>query len=519
MRAFIDDDDRKQVKYGDMDTASFSRYGHHLMDWMVDYLTNAADTYPTLSRVTPGDIRRSLPELAPDEPESMETIFSDIYRLILPGITHSNTGNFMGHFGLSSSAPNVLAEMLDATFNVTRMLWSSSPAATELEQVTLKWLREMLGLPEPMFGMLHHNSAHVYALIAAREAIPHLNIARNGLAGRTDIPPLRLYASEEAYSSVDKAAIVTGLGLRGLRKIGTDGMLRMDVDALEHAIEEDLHAGYLPFAVFATVGTSSTSIDPVVRIASLCERYGLWLHVDATSADAAVLLPEKRWILDGCERAHSLSINPHKWFFASSDCSAFYTRYPQILKAALSLDPDNLERSAGVDDDALDLMDYDYALPHRFPALKLWIVMRYFGREGLVARIAEHCRLAQWLAEQVDTSPVFERMAEEPLSVVCLRAHPVWVHDEFELDALNESIMLRVNAGGHYFLSHTRLRGRYVLRVEIGNIRTMEEQVHAIWNELQSALQVELGLFQRRKLNNTSGPGILRMLNLPYRSQ
>lgn len=313
----VDEAQLRLEKTGDMDSETLRRYGHQIVNWLVGYLDGVGD-YPVLSRVTPDDIQRRMPGQAPQYPETMDAILADFHRLVIPGITHWNTGSFMGYFGLSSSGPSILAEMLDATFNVTRMLWRTAPAATELEQVTLRWLRQMLGLPDSLFGMLHHNSAVLHALVAAREALGGLQISRLGMAGRREVPRLRLYTSQEAHISVEKAAIVLGLGLEGVRKIGTDAAFRMNVGELVQAIEEDRRAGWLPFAVVATVGTTSTtSIDPVPVIADVCERYGLWLHVDAAYGGAAAIIPSKRWVLAGCERADSLTINPHKWLFTS----------------------------------------------------------------------------------------------------------------------------------------------------------------------------------------------------------
>lgn len=486
-------------KTGDMDTETLRRYGHQIVDWIVGYLDGVGD-YPILSKATPGDLLRRMPSTAPQQPEAMDAILADLHRLVIPGITHWNTGNFMGYFGLTSSGPSILAEMFDATFNVTRMLWRTSPAATELEQVTLRWLRQMLGLPDSLFGMLHHNSAVLHALVAAREALGGLHISRLGMAGRREVPRLRLYTSQEAHISVDKAAIVLGLGLEGVRKIGTDEMFRMNVAELVQAIEEDRRAGWLPFAVVATVGTTSTtSIDPVAVIADVCKRYGLWLHVDAAYGGAAAIVPSKRWVLSGCERADSLTINPHKWLFTSFDCSVFFTRRPALLKAALSLTPDYLDNPQSQSSNVPNLMDYDFSLPHRFPALKLWMVLRYFGQQGLAERIEEHCQLASRLAEWIDVVPGFERMAPVPLSVVCFRAHPAGIDNEKVLDVLNEKILNRINAAGHYFLSHTRLHGKFTLRIAISNMRTTESHVAGLWGELQEALRLETNTLKIRE--------------------
>jgi Glutamate decarboxylase and related PLP-dependent proteins len=505
----------EQPVLGDMDAAAFNHYGHHVIDWIVNYLT-LVEEQPVFPQLLPGDVVRSLPRHAPEQGESMETILSDIYRLIVPNLTQWNSPGFMGYFSSTASAPCILAEMIESALNVSRMMWRTAPAATELELVVVNWFRELLGLPESMFGMLHHNSAVLHALVAAREAIPCMHAAREGLTGRPELPRLRLYMSTEAHSSVEKAAIVLGIGLQGVRKIRTDSILRMDVNELEQAIEEDLRAGYLPFAVVATVGsTSTTSIDPVPQIAQLCERYGLWLHVDAAYAGPVAILPGKRWVLAGCEHADSFSVNPHKWLFTSLGCSLLYTRHPELLKSALSLTPDYLQYNGHGEDETLNLMDYDFALPHRFPALKLWVVIRYFGREGLIARISEHCRLAQLLAEQLDLTAEFERLAPVPLSVICFRAHPQGIDNETSLETLNERMLARINARGHFFLSQTRVQGKYALRVALNNIHTTEQHIQSFWEELVTVYQIEYDLW--RKKHDSATPARMRMLTLPSR--
>src|SRR5436305_2451148 len=498
---------------GDMDVEALRRYGHQIVDWIADYLANGTKEVSVLSQALPGDIRRSLPVGPPLLPESMETILADIDRVVMPGITHLNSGRFMGYFSVGSSGPSILGDMFDSVLDVTRMLWRTSPAATELEQVTLDWLGQMLGLPGPLFGMLHHNSAIINALVAARETIQNLHIRQHGMAGRSEVPRLRCYASEEAHSSIEKAAIVLGLGQDGLRKIGTDNMFRMDVEQLERAITEDIRDGWYPFAVVATVGTTSTaSVDPVECIADICERYGLWLHVDAAYAGAAAIVPNFRWVLAGCERADTLTINPHKWLFTSFGCSVFYTRRPDIVKSTFNLTPDYLQSAEGEQDEAINLMDYDAALPHRFPALRLWMVMRYFGQHGLIARISEHCHLALILSQWVEEIANFELMAPTLLSVVCFRAHPYGMDDEELLNILNEHVMNRVNATRRYFLSHTKVRGKVTLRVAIGNIRTTEADVHGIWEAIQAALRAELGLV--KGFWSSSRQGVLRVVRL-----
>jgi aromatic-L-amino-acid/L-tryptophan decarboxylase len=502
---------------GDMNVEEFRHYGHQVIDWVTGY-AGERRPMPILSQMQPGTLNAIFEQQVPIEPEPMQKILQDFERLIVPGITHWNSGGFLGYFGLSASGPSILGDTLDAALNVTRMLWHTSPAATELEQITLDWLRRMLGLPYPLFGMLYHNSAILQALAAAREAIPYLHIRQKGLAGRKPMPRLRIYASKEAHASIDKAAIVLGIGQEGLCKIGTDSLFRMNVEELERTILQDIRAGWLPFAVVATVGTTSTtSIDPVPQIATICERYGLWLHVDAAYAGAAAIVPSMRWVLAGCEQADSLTINPHKWLFTSFGSSILYTRRPDVLKAALSITPDYLQGEEGNTEEAENLMDYDYALPHRFPALKLWMVMRYFGQRGLASRISEHCEMAQRFAQWVDKAPNVERMAPTLLSVVCFRVHPGGIDNDEQLDSLNARILQRVNGTGKFFLSHTRIHNRYALRMAIGNIHTTGTHIQDLWSTIQAASQAELGVARGRWPGDQRGAP--HMLSLPTRAR
>lgn len=475
----------------DMDAAAFRRYGHEIVDWIASYLEHVRD-YPVLSQVAPGDLRRALPDSAPADPESMQAILSDVDRLLIPGLTHWNSPGFMAYFSITGSGPGVLGEMLAAGLNVNAMLWRTSPAATELEQVTLDWLRQMLGLPDPLFGVINDtaSSGSLYALAAARENLTDLHIREQGMAGRTSVPRLRYYASQEAHSSIEKAGIVLGVGQEGLRKIGVDSEFRMDVAELERAVQEDIAAGWRPFAVVATIGTTSTtSVDPVPRIADICERYGLWLHVDGAYGGMAAIDPSMRWVLNGCERADTIIVNPHKWLFTPIDCSVFYTRKPDIVKAAFSLVPEYLRNTQGGDDEVINLMDYGTSLGRRFRSLKLWMILRYFGQEGLAARIHEHIRLCQLVAHWIDESPDFERLAPTPFSTVCFRAHPRDLSDEAQLNDLNERIMNDINATGRFFLSHTKLHGQFTIRIAIGNLRTTEADVRELWDTLQSLVR------------------------------
>ena len=453
--------------YPDMSEAEFRKAMGDVVDWIARYRTRVGEM-PVLSRAFPGDIEKALPQQAPADNEPVEMWLSDLERVILPGVTHWNHPGFMAYFGITASAPGILGECLSSVLNNNGMLWKTSPALTELEQVMVRWLAGAMGLPTDWFGMITDtaSTSTLVALTAARE-VSGLNVREDGLSGK---PPLVLYCSQEAHSSVDKAGLVLGIGTRGIRRIGSDDSFRMRTDLLEEAIARDIEQGMRPFAVVATVGTTSaTAVDPVPEIAGLCRRYQLWLHVDAAYAGSAAIAPELRWALKGCEEADSLVTNPHKWLFTPIDCSVLLTRRPEALKNALSLVPEYLRTNAqGV----TDLMDYSFQLGRRFRALKLWFVFRYFGIKGITARIRDHVRLAKEFAGWVDAHPQMERMAPVNFSVVCFRVRPEGVDDESELERLNAAMLEKINASGEVFLSHTKLKGRYCIRIAVGNLQT-----------------------------------------------
>ncbi|MGE5125530.1 MAG: pyridoxal phosphate-dependent decarboxylase family protein [Betaproteobacteria bacterium] len=429
-------------------------------------------------------MRAALPQAPPVEAEPLDAILADVESRIVPGLTHWNHPGFFGYFAISSSVPGILAETLSAAFNVNAMLWRTSPAATELEIVVLDWLRQLLGVPQGLFGVVQDtaSASTLVALAAAREAVPGLEARRRGLVGQAR---LRLYASDQAHSSVEKAAIVLGVGQDGFRAIPVDDDYRMDVRALERAIAEDREAGFTPFAVTATAGTTSTtSFDPVPAIADLCARERLWLHVDAAYGSMAGALPERRSLLEGCERADSIVVNPHKWLFVPIDFSALYTRRPEVMRAAFSLAPDYLRTPE--DGIAPNLMDYGVSLGRRFRALKLWMVMRAFGVEGIRQRLREPLRLARLFRGWVEADEAFEVVAPTPMSVVCFRARFPGRGDA-DADRLNQEVVEAVNATGEAFLSTTRLRGRLTLRLAVGNLRTTEQHVSRAWQLLRQA--------------------------------
>jgi aromatic-L-amino-acid decarboxylase len=471
-----------------MDSESFRRDGHQLIDWIADYLAHP-ERYPVLAQVEPGEVKARLPKEAPERPEPMEAVLQDVEKIIAPGLTHWNHPGFFAYFGITASEPGILGELLSSAFNVNAMLWRTSPAATELEELVMDWLRQLLGLPPEFMGIIN-DSASVSSLCAiavAREALG-LRIREEGLAGRPDLPRLRLYTSEQAHSSIEKAAIVLGIGQEGVAKIAVDDEFRLRSEALEAAVTEDLKAGRKPFCVVATVGTTSTtSVDPVPEIADICQRHGLWLHVDAAYAGAAALLSEKRWALAGCERADSIVMNPHKWLFVPLDCSAFYCRHPGVMKQAFSLVPEYLRTPE--EDRVRNFMDYGVQLGRRFRALKLWMVLRAFGSEGLRQHLRAHIALAERFRGWIEASPSFELLAPVPFSVLCFRHRPEGLPESGEMEAylnrLNERLLDSVNRAGEVFLSHTQLNGKFTLRLAIGNLRTTEAYVRLAWELLQ----------------------------------
>lgn len=485
---------------GDMSAEDFRRFGHEIIDWISDYFEKI-ETLPVLAQVEPGELRSSLPAHAPERGEAMKDILKDVDRLILPALTHWNHPSFFAYFATSTSAPGIFGELLSAAFDVKAMLWRTSPASTELEEVTLNWLREMMCLDESFEGIIYDTASvsSMHAIAAARESL-NLRIREDGMSGRASLPLLRVYASEQAHSSIEKGIITLGLGQRSLRKIPCDAEFRMDANALSEAIAEDRAQGFLPFCVVATVGTTSmSSIDPVPAIADICEREKLWLHVDTAYAGSAAIVPEMQHILDGANRADSLVTNPHKWLFTPFDLSVLYCRRMDTLRRAFVLTPEYLRTPEA--EIVRNGSDYGIQLGRRFRSLKLWMILRYFGRVGLAARIREHCRLARLFASWVEASEDWELLAPVPFSLVCFRACP---HVEgateeargARLDALNEAIMHAVNSTGEAFLSHTRLNDKLSLRLAIGNIRTTEKHVRHAWELLnqQKSLLIQQSL-------------------------
>ncbi len=469
-----------------MSPEEFRRWGKALVDWIADY-RERAEELPVLSRVEPGEIEAKLPAEAPEEPEGFERILADLDTIVLPGITHWQSPNFFAYFPSNASFPSLLGEMAAAGLAVQGMLWATSPAATEVETRVLDWLVSALGLPEafrstgPGGGVIQDtaSSATLCALLAGRERATGFAAGRDGVPGN-----LVAYASTQAHSSVEKAVRIAGLGTARLRQVGTDELFRMRPEALAAAMADDRRSGLVPAFVCATVGTtSSLAVDPVAEIGAVCREHGAWLHVDAAMAGTAALCPELRWIHRGLEAVDSYCFNPHKWMFTHFDCDCFWVRDRAALVRTLSILPEYLRNRASESGQVIDYRDWHIPLGRRFRALKLWFVLRAFGLEGLRRRVRAHVELAERFASRVAADERFELVVPRSLNLVCFRMRAS--------DEANEELLARLNASGALFLTHTRLGGRYALRMSIGQTGTEERHVAAAWERI-AALAGEL---------------------------
>ncbi|HEX4809994.1 MAG TPA: pyridoxal-dependent decarboxylase [Bryobacteraceae bacterium] len=445
-------------------------YAH--ADWIANYFANVRD-YPVASKLQPGELIAALPAEAPERGEPIEQILADFESTIFPSLTLWNHPRFFPWFSVSSTPPSILADLMISAMNVNAMLWKSSPGATELEQVTLSWLRRWLGLAEEWFGIIYDTASVgvMQAIGAARDWIDPESRTRGARGGLT------VYVSEQAHNSAEKSAITLGFGQENVRRVPVDAEFRMRADLLENAIQSDLAAGKRPCCIVASIGaTPASSIDPVPAIADIAERYQIWLHVDAAYAGSAAVVPEMRPLFAGMERADSLILNPHKWLYVSIDCSVLYTRRPEIFRRASSLNANYLRIAE--DERVVNYNDYGVQLGRRFRALKLWYVFRYYGREGIIAMLRDSLRLAQVLKKMVEADADFELCAPVPFSLVCFRYR-------FGDDAFNMRLLDDINASGQAFLSQTKLNGRFVLRFAIGNFQTTEQDVREVWDTIR----------------------------------
>ncbi len=463
-----------------MDNEQFRKHGHELVDWLADYFENIED-YPVKSRVKPGEIKSKLSSSPPNNGENMEDIFADFQKHILPGITHWQHPNFYAYFPANNSPPSVLGEFLASGLGVLGMVWQTSPSATELEEVVMDWLRQLLGLSDSFTGVIQDNASTstLCSLLTAREKSNNFKSNDQGIENC-----LTVYASEEAHSSIEKGVKIAGFGKNNLRYIPTDENFSMRVDKLAEQIEKDKQSGYQPACVIATVGTtSSTAIDLVPAIGELCQSQNIWLHVDAAFAGSAAIIDDKKYLLNGVEYADTCVINPHKWLYTNFDCSAFYVKDPALLKNTLSILPEYLKTS--VDEEVKNFRDWGIQLGRGFRSLKLWFVLRSYGKQGLQELIEHHLNLAQNFKKWIQNHQHFELMAPVPVSLVCFRVSNGSL-SENELNDLNQKLLERINATGKAFLSHTTLNGKFVLRMAIGQRTTELEHIEKTWDIIKS---------------------------------
>ena len=461
-----------------MDNSEFREWAHRIADNMADYY-ECIESFPVKSKVKPGEIKAQLPALPPESGENMEQIVNDFERIIMPGMTHWQSPDFFAYFPANGSYASILAEMITASLGAQCMVWDTSPAATELEETMMEWLKSMTGLPASWQGVIQDtaSTSTLAALLSAREKAMDYSINDKGFAGAEK---MRVYCSTETHSSVEKAVKIVGIGRKNLVKVPTDARYRMDVDLLERAIAEDVASEYKPLCVVATLGTTGcTAVDPLREIAGICSHYGIWLHVDAAYAGTALLLPDYRWMIEGVEMADSFVFNPHKWMFTNFDCSAYFVKDKEALIRTFEILPEYLKTgNRGV---VNDYRDWGIPLGRRFRALKLWFVIRSFGVKQLQEKIRAHIDMAHWLENEITEDPRFELMAPVTLSLVCFRLNPKGLDDTNELNRLNEMLLGKLNASGRVFLSHTKLNGNYVLRMSIAGTLSTQEHVEKAW--------------------------------------
>lgn len=469
-----------------INSIEFRKQAHDLVDWIADYLENV-DKYPVKSKVNPGEIFDQMPLSPPDKPEDMQKVFSDFQSIIMPGITHWQSPNFFAYFPANSSYPSLLAEMLTATLGAQCMVWETSPAAAELEEKVLDWLKLMTGLPKSFHGVIQDtaSTATLTALLTAREKITGFAINEDGFSDND----YRIYCSTETHSSIEKGVKIAGFGRKSLVKVAVDENYRMDPITLKRAIEEDLQENLKPLCIVATLGTTgSTAIDPLADIADIASEYNIWLHVDAAFAGTALLLDEYKWMLEGIDMVDSFVFNPHKWMFTNFDCSAYFVKDKEALIKTFSINPEYLKTKASAQ--VNDYRDWGIQLGRRFRALKLWFVIRNFGVDGLKEKIRSHIKLAKEFEEWVNLAMDFELITPRTLNLVCFRFKPEDVDDEEMLNAMNEKLLHSLNSTGKIYLSHTKLNGIYTLRMVIGQTQVSREHVVAAWQLISEVARI-----------------------------
>ena len=466
-----------------MEKETFRKYGHAFIDWLADYFENI-EQYPVKSPVSPGDILSQLPTTPPAQPESMGAIFADFQQIIMPGITHWQHPGWFAYFPANNSPESVLAEILTAGLGSQCMIWQTSPAAAELEERMMEWLRDMIGLPASMTGVIQDtaSTATLCALLSAREKLTGFTANKKGLS-----QPLRVYASAETHSSIEKGVKIAGYGSENLVLIETDEDFAMSPDALRKAVLKDVESGKKPACVVATLGTtSSMAMDPLDAIAATCKEFGIWLHVDAAFAGTAAVDLSHRWFMKGVEHADSFVFNPHKWMLTNFDCSAYFVKDADLLVKTFSVQPEYLKTAA--DSSVKNYRDWGIQLGRRFRALKLWFVLRSYGTEGIRKMVNHHVHLAREFASRVKADQRFELLAPQTLSLVCFRYNP-GVQSEEELTHLNKKLLEKINETGDVFLTHTSLKGKYTLRLSVGQRTSEARHVDRVWEVIKNVVQ------------------------------
>ena len=458
--------------------SEFRKYAHETVDWIADYLENI-EKYPVKSRVQPKDIYNQLDDSAPEQGESMDKIIQDFQNIILPGITHWQSPNFFAYFPANSSYPSILAEMLTASLGAQCMIWETSPAAAELEEKVMNWLKKMLSLPPDWSGVIQDtaSSSTLCALLTAREKFSDYSINKSGFKGNEKF---RIYGSLETHSSIDKGVKIAGFGIENLVKVDVNENQAMNPDALGRAVKNDIKNGFRPLCVIATLGTTgTTAIDPIKQIAEICREYNLWLHVDAAFSGSALILPEYQWMANGMEMADSFVFNPHKWMFTNFDCSAYFVKDKNALINTFSILPEYLiTKTTGK---VNDYRDWGIALGRRFRALKLWFVIRDFGVEGIRNRLRLHIELAKSLEKKISMEENFELITKRNFNLVCFRFCPRSITDEDELNRINEILLQKLNETGKIFLTHTKVNNKYTIRFVIGQTNVTRDHFDRAW--------------------------------------
>lgn len=460
-----------------MTSDEFRKHAHELVDWMAAYM-DEVEKYPVKSSVKPGEVFTKLPDDPPVKPESFESFMKDLDEIIMPGMSHWQSPNFYAYFPANTSGPSILAEMITATLGAQCMIWETSPAATELEEKMMIWLRDLIKLPNTFEGVIQDSASTstLAAILTAREKATDFRINEEGAAS---FPGLRIYCSEQTHSSIEKAVKISGIGRENMVKIPVRKDFTIDVKKLREAIENDKSAGLKPCCVIATLGTTgTTAIDPLKSIGRICAENGIWFHVDAAMGGTALILPEYQWMLDGKEFIDSIVFNPHKWMFTGFDCSAYFVKNPAYLIRTFEILPEYLRtRTRG---EVNDYRDWGIPLGRRFRALKLWSVMRMYGVEGLRDKVRGHIRVAKRLAELIIREDDFQILAPVTLNVVCFRYRPVGKDDD-EINRINETLNHRLNDTGKIYLTHTTVNGIYTLRMVIGQTNVTPKHVEKAW--------------------------------------